>query len=194
MSDKQLIEFALLAAFTEMLTDLSDGKVIIEESRGHRPPSPYVTIKVLSWGTDPGNAVDWHNHTIAPLAPNLPRSTPRGYREATVSLNAYGDDAIGWIEDFPQFARNNPEAVLGMRDAGVSIGHPVGNVTNVSALLDTSFESRANRTLILTYERTGTPLDVEEFEVLDVSTEFDSPSAAESLTMSGTIDPDNPPC
>lgn len=195
ISDRQRIREAIIAAFEDPdgTLALSPGQIIVADVKAPRPPMPYITIKVLTWNSDAGEAVDWHKHTLEGIDDD-PATTTEGYREATVSLNAFGETAIIWIEDFVQDARHWRTTKEILRAAGITINYPQGPITDLSALVDTGFENRANRTLTVSYHRTGALQEHPELVKADVSVEFDSPSAPESLTMTGQIDPDNPPC
>lgn len=194
MTDRELIRQAILDAFKDPDgLALTNAQIIVVNTKD-RPPMPYITIGLPSWNSSAGEALDWTVASVEVGGAERPQTTPQGYREATVSLNAYGDLAVEWIERFPQFARHSRTTRDMLRAAGITLNQPVAGLTDLSALLDTDFENRANRTLVVSYERIGDTETHQEFLKIDLDAEFDSPPGPSSIILSEMIDPENPPC
>lgn len=170
---------------------LTNAQIILAEVTAYRPPMPYLTIKALAPGQNT-EGIDWVSHRQ--IAGNQQQNA-RGYREASISINSYGTLAATWLEDFLDFIQHEPETRELMKTYGISVLYPLPAPTDITELVDSAFEKRTAITLGVAYERENVQIveDV-ELEVVELTTEFDSHSGPTAITITETIDPENPPC
>ncbi len=186
--DRELLLQAIRRLFT-IGFGLMDSQVIVLDNEGHRPTIPYLALTVLAGGTNT-ESTDWITHNEIG---GTPRKIPRGYREAQVSVNAYGLGAEVWVDQIADVAFNNEQVIEDLRQRGVTIVQ-VGPPTNLTALVDASHEYRSNTAITCAYEHVGSDITIIELLIVEVEFEGESPTGSLSITMTETIDPDNPPC
>ena len=189
MSDREDILQAVRRVFKTGL-GLTDTQVVVEDTKSARVPLPYLTVKVIAYGGN-GVAQDWVTNTVN--GSSNPEKTPRGYRETTISVNAYGTGAAAWLEALPDLISEDDIVRAELTAAGLTLSAPSA-ITDISTLLDTAIEYRANVTFFGAYERTGTPIEQVELDLIDLTVDFTSPNGAPSIIMTETVDPLNPPC
>ena len=139
--DYNAVRVALVRA-VELVTQLDQNHVVTsepEEADAPRPSNPYATIKILSPGIRYG--WDWLED-LGNGSYNL--SGPRGI---LVSFNLYGrshEEAYNYAALLSSAFRS--EDVAGyLAQAGLSVWN-IGAVTDISELLNTGYEGRANIT------------------------------------------------
>jgi hypothetical protein len=113
--------------------------------------------------------------TVAETDPNLTAETAaaewvRGYRRATVSIQAFGDQAASWVED-AILALSTDAIQLELETLGVTI--EAEGSTDLSGLVDTSIEARVVRELDVTYDLRSTPVLVDEVATVATHLTFD---------------------
>ena len=79
---------------------------------------------------------------VLSAATSTPSARMRERREATVSIQAYGSTALGWLDDLA-LVIDGPASLSAQSTAGVSLLRMSGP-TDLSALLDTEFEGRGS--------------------------------------------------
>lgn len=189
VSDRKAIIAAMRSVIKDTLA-LTDSQIILEGVKGYRVKLPYLTIKVLVHGINT-EAQDWVEHE---QVGGIQFQGARGYREASVSLNGYGEGALVWLEQLVDLMQHNAIARETMKAAGLSFT-TVPSITDLTQLLDTNFENRSNMTILVAYERFNPQInEVDELEVVELSVDFTSPTGPSSITMTETVDPENPPC
>jgi hypothetical protein len=94
----------------------------------------------------------------------------RGYRRATVSIQAFGDQAASWVED-AILALSTDAIQLELETLGVTI--EAEGSTDLSGLVDTSIEARVVRELDVTYDLRSTPVLVDEVATVATHLTFD---------------------
>lgn len=161
---------------------LTDAQVILTDSKGPRPPLPYLSVKVIVPGTRIGE--DERIDSIGDG--DVPQISVRGARVATVSVNAFGAAAIEWVTN----------AVLGLtlppvRDivdaAGLTI-NTFGGATDLSVVLDTAFEDRVLHEFEVQYRTDTAPVDAIEALTAEMDYTADGGGPAGALNATITID------
>lgn len=145
--------------------------VIIADQDAVRPPLPYLTVKVILYDVQVGEDEDLVDDEATP------RWSARGQRTGTVSVNAYGTTAAGWLERAKLMLRA-PSTHTILTAAGLTI-RPVGGTNNLSALLDDATEARFQQDFAVDYERVASVTELEEvvpLELVQHVDEFDDRS------------------
>lgn len=160
-------------------TPLTDQQVIKWHPSAPRPALPYLQVRVslsdLVIGHDEqvlsdGGAAVVHIHV-------------RGQRQATASVQAFGETAVGWLER-AELLRHDPDIIeTTLSDPATGLGITLANIgglQDLTGILDTSAEPRALR----------------EYRVLYGVTSSDEPQdhvEAATVEVSGTLESDSPP-
>jgi hypothetical protein len=138
----------------------ADAAVIIADQDQARPPLPYVSLKVIVYDVPEKVDEDWVN-TATP-----PQWQARGLRSGTVSLNAFGPTADGWL-DRAHLMLGAPSIRDLLGDAGIELV-PRGGINNLSGKLDASTQARFQRDYAIGYRRVAA--DTETETVTDLAT------------------------
>ncbi len=107
-----------------------------------------------------------------------------GHRSTTISIQGYGRETLAWLER--AFQRLDAPEVRALNDAAGVTLKALGGMTDLAALLDTSFEHRYGRDVIATYKRHEDPSFATLAETVDVDLHVTG-SGAELVTET-TID------
>jgi hypothetical protein len=140
----------LVAAGADGGISSPDAKVIIADQDAARPPLPYVTVKVLVYDVQEKEDETWVDEDG--------NRNVRGLRTGTVSLNAYGATAEGWLE--------RAHLLLGMPSVlailnGIALRPRPGGINNLSGVLDGATQARFQRDYAVDYERESSATEVE---------------------------------
>lgn len=164
MSQRTDIENAIVAWLVAAGVDggipSPDSAVIIADQDAPRPPLPYLTVRLTSYGGKAGEDEELIDDSDPPLF------TARGQRTGEVSINAYGDGAEDWLER-AGFMLRYPSVKAILTAAGLNV-EPIGEVRNLSALRSSHSENRFQQDFSVAYERTALPTDTEEAVELEV--------------------------
>jgi hypothetical protein len=152
--------------FKTAITGLTDAQIIPHDSKGPRPPLPYLTVKVVT--ADAPDGVDESGHFD--VGPGDSEWRAKGERAAVVDVQGHDTTgtttAAGWLEDAAiRLQRPDVQAVLDT--AGLSIVNR-GTVLDVSALLDTEIERRHLRSFEVRYTLRDTGPGLPEAVVVEV--------------------------
>lgn len=139
----------------------ADRAAIIADQDGTRPPLPYLTVRALTHAQQIGEdeqLVDDETHHV------------RGQRWSSVSVNTFGETALGWLERALLLLSSPPILALNQA-AGIAV-RPLSGLNNLSGLRDSHTEARFQVDLRVDYERRtdetesapGVPLEVVEHE------------------------------
>lgn len=120
---------------------LTDAQVVIADQHMPRPAPPYLTVKVVTLDIPIGEDEQ--------LVNAVPEYRSRGQRRALVSINAYGETAVEWLER--ACTRLRHPAVQAVIDAAGLTLRTDGGLNDLSALVDTSIETRGQRDIEVTY-------------------------------------------
>jgi hypothetical protein len=159
---------ALLSAWFDFAENNTEDEVtvIYEESSGPRPPRPYVTLKIIAGPSE--KAFD--ELRPIPADPNK-KFDLTGIRQYTVSMKAFGEAAHDILSDL-QLCLEAPDSIeFFIRNEDIAVVSR-GPVTDISALLETGFETRAVMDVIF---------NAVVSKVVD-------PSTIESTEISGTLE------
>jgi hypothetical protein len=158
------------------------AKVIAADQDGTRPPLPYLLVRTLTHDVPVGQ-----DETIVDDA-TPPRVYVRGQRYATVSINAFGETALGWLQRAVLHLRSPSIAALNQA-AGIAV-QLQGGLTNLSGLRDSHTETRFVQDLRVSYEALTPALDAEgavELEQVvnthEWSSQDGSPDRTEVVTL-----------
>jgi hypothetical protein len=148
----------------------ADSAVVIADQDAVRPPLPYLVVRV--------DVYDLVVHTDETSADDSdpPVWQTRGQRTGTVSVNAYGPTAAGWLERAVLMLRA-PSVQALLSTAGLTI-RPEGGARNLSGLLDDATQARLQRDFFVDYGTdTGAEAVLELAEAVHADTwESDHPS------------------
>lgn len=114
---------------------LTDAQVLRGPVVGARPAAAYLAVSAGSVVTtgEPG--------VYDVIESGASKARVRQWREVVVTVNAYGDDAVGWLEDLA-LALVLPSTLEAAAALGVSVV-PVADVVDLTAVQDTAFVRRA---------------------------------------------------
>jgi hypothetical protein len=140
----------------EGLAGVPNGKVVYAGAKGVRPEKPYLTIRITSHvaigGTERIDGEDAGD----------PTATMRQLREASVSIQGFGEDSLDWLDTI-QTSLDSPDSLTLQDEWGIAalLRSPV---TEISALLDNEEEQRFSLELTLRHRydapiQTGVPLE-----------------------------------
>lgn len=168
---------AILAGMRQWIvasTNATADKVIPQDDDAPRPAPPYITIKVLTHDTPTGQSNVYYNTDL--------EERVRSFRQATVSVQAYGREAGQWLEKASDTLElSSVQSILDTRGFSVE---PMTGMTNVGALLDDRRETRYSRDFMIQYVREAVFeafLEAEEIGVTHVLTDQD-PSTSDLST------------
>lgn len=158
---------------------LTDAQVIPADDDGPRPALPYLTVKVLTADAEIGRDEDVRS-TDGSGDPTL---VVRGERRATVSVQAFGTTAEGWLST-ALLKRRLPSIQEVLLGVGLTI-EPMGPIRDLSRLVDTAIEPRFGVDLEVTYLLTSDT--VAETEALSVVGTYTFDGEPSDLTVSSTV-------
>lgn len=131
----------------------ADRAVVVADQDGTRPPLPYLLVRTLV-----------HDIRIGEDERIVDDSTPpqvyvRGQRYNTLSVQAFGEVALGWLERAT--LKLSSPAILELNNAAGIAVDTEGGLTNLSSVRDTHSEVRFVQDIRVDYERitTGTELE-----------------------------------
>lgn len=192
MSDREEILQGIREMFVTAFT-LTDAQVIVKNTDAARPPMPYLAVQVTVFDAPAEVLADWTEHGDNA---GTPTKAARGPRTATVEVTAYDKvdetTARDWLEAIGDHIQRNVVLIDQLRAAGLVV-RGLGNVADVSLLLDTTIEGRAFRTLAVAYERLGTAFDGVEFVYGELTGTLSSTTGPGSVTLT-VFDPADPFC
>lgn len=122
----------------------ADRACIIADQDGTRPPLPYLVVKVLTHDNRIGEDELIANDSTPP------KQYVRGQRFSTVSVNAYGETALGWLQRATLKLRS-PSVLELNTAAGIAV-QTQGGPNNLSGLRDSHSESRWQQDFRVDYE------------------------------------------
>lgn len=158
---------------------LTNAQVIVADAKMQRPPLPYITVKVLTADAEVG-----HDEDIRALdGGGLPTIKVRGERRATVSVQAFGSTAEGWLSS-ALLKRRLPSVQETLLSVGLTI-EPLGPIRDISRLVDTSIEARFSLDLEVTYRLESDA--VSETEALSVVGTYTFDGEPSDLTVTSTV-------
>jgi hypothetical protein len=132
---------------------------VLADQDGPRPPLPYLLVRVVVWDLPVGEDEDLVDDS------DPPTWRARGQRTSTVSINAFGGSAAGWLERANLMLR--APSILAQLDAAGLALRPQGGLNNLSALRDSGTEARFQRDYAVDYVRSGSaPGDTEQLAEL----------------------------
>lgn len=159
-----------------------DAKVIVADQDGTRPPLPYLLVRTLTHDVPVGQ-----DETIVDDA-TPPQVYVRGQRYATVGVQAFGEEALGWLQRAMRHL-SSPSIVARNRTAGVAI-RAQGGITNLSRLRDSHTEARFSQDFRVDFEVLTAEADAEgavELEQVvnthEYTSQDGSPARAEVVTI-----------
>lgn len=149
------------------------ARVIVADQDHVRPPLPYVSLKVIVYDVPVKEDEEWVN-TESP-----PQWQARGLRTGTVSLNAFGATADGWL-DRAHLMLGAPSIRELLGDAGIELV-PRGGINNLSGKLDAGTQARFQRDYAIGYRRVAGGTETETVTELanvhyDLEAESTTPS------------------
>jgi len=147
--------------FLKSALSLDDDSVILAHDKGPRPALPYCVVRLISiapQGED--EEIYLLNEDEEPVL------KVRGHRLAQVEVQTFGAGAEDWL-DSAVLALRFPSIKAILDTAGFSISS-YGGITDLTGLLDTSFESRAAMELTIAYRFENVPEVLVELMELDV--------------------------
>lgn len=150
------------------LLSLTDEQVIPADAPGTRPALPYLVVSAVVWDISEG--ADERLRAIN--GSGNPTVKIRGRRSATVQIEAFGDDAEGWLEQLKLAFWTEAASDL-MATAGVAL-RAIGGPQNTTAVRDTGFEQRAIEEFEATYAIEGSEIEEVELQLVDIDVELDS--------------------
>lgn len=159
-----------------------DAKVVIADLDGTRPPLPYLLVRTLTHDVAVGQ-----DETIVDDA-TPPQVYVRGQRYATVGLQAFGEDAVGWLQRALLHLRS-PSILALNQAAGIAVRRQ-GGTTNLSGLRDSHTEVRFSQDVRVDYEVITPQVDAEpgvELEQVVSTHEFTSQDGSPARTQVVTI-------
>lgn len=143
---------AIPAVGTTGIDPTASNQIISAELKGPRPGLPYLTVKVSV--ADQGVGVDEERYAIDPDdlgGPSLWKV--KGERAAVIDLQAHdaqgATTAAGWLED-AVLRLMRPDVVAVVDAAGLTVIN-LGEVLDISTLLDSEIERRHLRTIDVRY-------------------------------------------
>lgn len=156
--------------FFRGLATLTDAQVLAGQQTGARPVVAYLTVTVLSLTGAGDSATVWGTREETPEPEDPPLDPPPGptvydttkqsriYR-ATVSVQAFGADAIGWLEE----AVNDLDGAASMalqKAAGYDIVS-IGAADNAALVVDSGWVERAGHDFEVRFRRSGATRDTD---------------------------------
>lgn len=131
----------------------ADGRVIFADEPGPRPPLPYVVVDVPVLDERLGR------DEVVVDDSDPPQVSVRAFRAGMVSLHAYGDGALTWLER-AQATLQQPASQTTLTTEGLNL-EPVGGTQNLTSLLETQNETYFRQDYQFTYQRLADPADAE---------------------------------
>jgi hypothetical protein len=131
-----------------------DRAAIRADQDGTRPPLPYLTVRTLVPEVQVGE-----DETLVDDA-DPPQIRVRGQRYATVGVQAFGEEALAWLQRATRKLAS-PSIVALMQAAGVAI-RPQGGPTNLSGLRDSHTEVRFSQDFRVDFEVVSIGDEIEE--------------------------------
>lgn len=128
---------------------LTDQQVIRADQPGPRPALPYATVKFTALDVQRGE----DDEVPGVDGGGAPTVDVRGERSGTLSIQGFGEVTAEWLRLAGLRLRHDSIRQL-LDAAGVTID-PVGGVTDISALVDTSNEPRFLREFAVIYGSTS---------------------------------------
>ena len=179
-----VITNAVLAWLRAANGGLTNAQAIRAESKGPRPPKPYMTVKVT-----PDQRTAAHDELIDAIdvATSAPDRKVRGQRRALVEVQGFGSGAFAWLEaaglslGLDSFRETLTTAGLTIRQAGDPL--------EVSALVDTEIEPRWTVPFEADYQIETDPATGIELALVEVVITFqtrDGDPAAWTDTLTAT--------
>lgn len=166
------------------LSDATDGKVINAGAKGPRPALPYVTARLTTvGGNEHGLAGTLHGLDDA----DQPTAVMHQRREAVLSLQGYGATTYDWLEAV-QLLLDSPDSLDLQATHGVAVllATPV---RDLSALLDTSEETRCSLELRLRYTAHSTAQSLVALQRVEVDLDLQHTAAdPDTLTADFALD------
>jgi hypothetical protein len=130
-----------------------NAKVVIADQDVTRPPLPYLLVRTLTHDVPVGQ-----DETIVDDA-TPPQVYVRGQRYSTLSVNAFGETALGWLQRAVLHLRS-PSILALNQAAGIAV-QLQGGLTNLSGVRDSHTETRFVQDLRVSYEAITPAVDAE---------------------------------
>lgn len=146
-----------------------DTKIVhlgAEGSHGPRPDKPYMTIQILTHGTEQGPA-----EQVPGLNGSTPQITARNAYTGTVSFVGFGSGAYTWIREL-QLSHDTPAILTLQETHGVSLT-ALGGMVDSSVVVDTAEEPRYSLDMSISYVDQGTSADEVELASVVVTEAFE---------------------
>lgn len=142
-------------AFLKSMATLTDGQVLAGQQTGARPVAAYLTATVLSCVPAQTSALVWGTRVqgSGEQAVTLDTSKQSRLYVATVSVQAFGPTAIGWLEGVVNDL-DSPAALALQAAAGYDIVS-IGPVDNENAVLDGGWVERAGHDFEVRFRYSG---------------------------------------
>lgn len=136
---------------------------------GTRPPMPYLLVNILD-ETERGSEAG-----VSTVGGDVARPTwkVKGQMRATATVNAFGDGAVEWLRT-ARLRLPDPVVQDGLTTLGISV-RSLGPMRNLSALRDSSFESRYLAEFEIGYTWTSTAVEVLPALIGEVVTTLTAP-------------------
>ena len=128
-------------------TPLTDSQVVRSKqvnAANVRPPKPYLTVNLVASDVPVGVDED-----VDAVSGSDPTRTVYGVRTGTVSVQGYGSEAYDWLT-LARTSLRRDSVQRQLKAAGLTVYNQSG-VTDLSVLLDTSFEPRYLKEFSITY-------------------------------------------
>ena len=183
-----------LRAYSISGTPLTVDQVIRAFQPGPRPTADYLSVQVVSLGRTIDSWIEEGS------AGGLPTESQVAHKEASISVHAYGPEAMGWLEralghlDHSSYsttmANTGGSGTSGTTDlSGIRLTVPRGTgLRDLTALRDVGFERHVMVDLTATYRtKTATEAGV-PVESVVLSGTLTHPSAPSDLSITATID------
>lgn len=143
---------------------LTDAQVYVAESDGPRVEIPYLSVRMTVYDITVGT--DENRSGLDGLLD--PVVSVRGQRRATVTVQAFGDQATDWLSE-AKVSLHRPAIQLLLKSAGLAVSTLGSGQSNIVAVLADQSELRATQDFDLAYtydsiEETGTALDTFELD------------------------------
>ena len=183
MSTADLITNAVLAWLRAANGGLTNAQVIRAESKGSRPPKPYLTVKAT-----PGLRTGAHDEPIDAIDGGVPDRKVRGQRTAAITVQAFGSGAFAWLEA-AGLSLQVESIRATLTAAGLTIRQS-GDPSDISALLDTAFEPRWEVPFEADYAIETDPVTGIELALIEVEMTFqtrDGDPNARTDTLTATL-------
>jgi hypothetical protein len=130
-------------------TALPDGKVIFDRQNAVRPPKPYATVRRI---TEPRIGRELVTTTDEVLGSGV-KECVESKRRSSFSINFYGAGSFTYAEKL-ELSKSEPAVLDWLWTNRLTLERPLTGIRDLTAVLDTEWEERANQDWSITYVRT----------------------------------------